>query len=148
MTSNFLCALKSRLSGQISFPHLHGDTQKGRYANLNHMGHFKTDSDRTFTNSIWYMTWRKWWYFYRMFQHEGGIDYRVNSRKFISHNNASDLAFPISSHRPFPSEADVKMAFSFNVPLVIISLKESNDSVLKAFQIRKEAIYLEEIEVI
>ena len=41
-----------------------------------------------------------------MFQHEGGIDYRVNSRKFISHNNASDLAFPISSHRPFPSEAD------------------------------------------
>ena len=49
---------------------------------------------------------------------------------------------------PFPSEADVKMAFSFNVPLVIISLKESNDSVLKAFQIRKEAIYLEEIEVI
>jgi hypothetical protein len=34
------------------------------------------------------------------------------------------------------------------VPLVIISLKESNDSVLKAFQIRKEAIYLEEIEVI
>jgi len=49
---------------------------------------------------------------------------------------------------PFPSEADVKMAFSFNVPLVIISLKERNDSVLKAFQIRKEAIYLEEIEVI
>jgi proteasome lid subunit RPN8/RPN11 len=49
---------------------------------------------------------------------------------------------------PFPSEADVKMALSFNVPLVIVSLKERNDSVVKAFQIRKEAIYLEEIEVI
>jgi proteasome lid subunit RPN8/RPN11 len=49
---------------------------------------------------------------------------------------------------PFPSEADVKMSFSFDVPLVIISLKERNDSVVKAFQIRKEAIYLEEIEVI
>ena len=49
---------------------------------------------------------------------------------------------------PFPSEADVKMALSFNVPLVIVSLKERNDSVVKAFQIGKEAIYLEEIEVI
>jgi len=48
----------------------------------------------------------------------------------------------------FPSETDVKMAFSFDVPLVIISLKERNDSVVKAFRIRKEAIYLEEIEVI
>ena len=43
---------------------------------------------------------------------------------------------------PFPSEADVKMAFSFDVPLVIISLKERDDSVVKAFQIRKEAILL------
>jgi len=49
---------------------------------------------------------------------------------------------------PFPSEADVKMSFSFDVPLVIISLKERNDSVVKAFQISKEAIYLQEIEVI
>jgi proteasome lid subunit RPN8/RPN11 len=49
---------------------------------------------------------------------------------------------------PFASVADVKMAFSFDVPLVIISLKEANDSVVKAFQIRKEAIYLDEIEVI
>lgn len=49
---------------------------------------------------------------------------------------------------PFPSEADVKMAFSFDVPLVIISLKERDDSFVKAFRIRKEAIYLEEIEVI
>ena len=49
---------------------------------------------------------------------------------------------------PFPSEADVKMAFSFDVPLVIISLKERDDSVVKAFRIRKEAIYMEEVEVI
>jgi proteasome lid subunit RPN8/RPN11 len=49
---------------------------------------------------------------------------------------------------PFPSETDVKMAFSFDVPLVIISLKERDNLVVKAFQIRKEAIYLEEIEVI
>jgi len=49
---------------------------------------------------------------------------------------------------PFPSEADVRMAFSFNVPLVIISLKESDDSVVKAFRIRKEAIYLQDVEVI
>jgi proteasome lid subunit RPN8/RPN11 len=49
---------------------------------------------------------------------------------------------------PFPSEADVKMAFSFDVPLVIISFKEGDDSVVKAFRIRKEAIYLEEVEVI
>ena len=49
---------------------------------------------------------------------------------------------------PFPSEADVKMALSFDIPLVIISLKEKDNSVVKAFRIRKEAIYLEEIEVI
>ena len=49
---------------------------------------------------------------------------------------------------PFPSEADVKMAFSFDVPLVIISLKEKDDSVVKAFRIRKEAIYLEDVEAI
>ena len=49
---------------------------------------------------------------------------------------------------PFPSEADLEMAFPFDVPLIIISLKEKDDSVVKAFRIRKEAIYLEEIEVI
>jgi proteasome lid subunit RPN8/RPN11 len=49
---------------------------------------------------------------------------------------------------PFPSEADVKMAFSFDIPLVIISLKERDDSIVKAFRIRKEAIYLEDVEVI
>ena len=49
---------------------------------------------------------------------------------------------------PFPSERDVKMALSFDVPWVIISLKDKDNSVVKAFRIRKEAIYLEEIEVI
>jgi len=66
-------------------------------------------------------------------------------------NQSMDIIAIYHSHPhtiPFPSEADVKMAFSFNVPLVIISLKETNDSVVRAFQIKKEAIYLEEIEVI
>lgn len=48
---------------------------------------------------------------------------------------------------PFPSETDVKLAFYPDVSSVIISLKEENP-VMKAFQISKEAIYLEEIEVI
>ena len=48
---------------------------------------------------------------------------------------------------PFPSETDVKLAFYPDVSSVIISLKEENP-VVKAFQIGKEAIYLEEIDVI
>jgi proteasome lid subunit RPN8/RPN11 len=47
---------------------------------------------------------------------------------------------------PFPSEIDVKLAFYPDVSSIIISLKEENP-VMKAFQISKEAIYLEEIEV-
>jgi len=49
---------------------------------------------------------------------------------------------------PFPSETDVKLTFYPDVSSVIISLKEEGNPVMKAFQIRKEAIYLEEIEVI
>ena len=49
---------------------------------------------------------------------------------------------------PFPSETDVKLAFYPDVSSIIISLKEEENPVMKAFQIRKEAIYLEEIEVI
>ena len=49
---------------------------------------------------------------------------------------------------PFPSETDVKLAFYPEISSVIISLKEEKNPVVKAFQIRKEAIYLEEIEVI
>jgi proteasome lid subunit RPN8/RPN11 len=49
---------------------------------------------------------------------------------------------------PFPSETDVKLAFYPDVSSVIISLKEEETPVMKAFQISKEVIYLEEIEVI
>jgi len=48
---------------------------------------------------------------------------------------------------PFPSETDVRLAFYPDVSSIIISLKEG-DPFVKAFQIGKEAIYLEEIEVI
>jgi proteasome lid subunit RPN8/RPN11 len=48
---------------------------------------------------------------------------------------------------PFPSETDVKLAFYPEISSIIISLKEK-DPVVKAFRIGKEAIYLEEIEVI
>lgn len=49
---------------------------------------------------------------------------------------------------PFPSATDVKMAFYPEVSSIIISLKEEKNPVVKAFQIEKDAIYLEEIEVI
>ena len=48
----------------------------------------------------------------------------------------------------FPSETDVKMAFYPEMSSVIISLKEKDNPVVKAFRIEKEAILLEEIEVI
>jgi len=49
---------------------------------------------------------------------------------------------------PFPSETDVKLAFYPEVASIIISLKEEQNPVAKAFRIGKEAICLEEIEVI
>jgi [CysO sulfur-carrier protein]-S-L-cysteine hydrolase len=49
---------------------------------------------------------------------------------------------------PFPSETDVKFAFYPEVASIIISLKEEQNPVVKAFRIGKEAIYLEEIEMI
>ncbi len=49
---------------------------------------------------------------------------------------------------PFPSETDVKLAFYPEISSIIISLEEEKDPRVKAFQIGKEAIYLEEIEVI
>ncbi len=48
---------------------------------------------------------------------------------------------------PFPSETDVKLAFYPEVFSVIISLKEERP-VVKAFRIREDAIYPEEIEVV
>ena len=49
---------------------------------------------------------------------------------------------------PFPSETDVKLAFYPEVGSIIISLKEEQNPTVKAFRIGKEAIYLEEIEMI
>ncbi len=49
---------------------------------------------------------------------------------------------------PFPSETDVKLAFYPEISSVIISLKEEDHPVMKAFSIGKDAIYPEEIEVI
>ncbi len=47
---------------------------------------------------------------------------------------------------PFPSETDVKLAYYPDVTSIIISLKEEIP-VVKAFKIREEAIYPEDIEV-
>ena len=49
---------------------------------------------------------------------------------------------------PFPSETDVQKTFDPEMPSIIISLKEKDEPVVKAFRISKEAICLEEIEVI
>lgn len=48
----------------------------------------------------------------------------------------------------FPSVTDVKLAFYPEVASIIISLKEKGNPVMKAFRIGKEAIYLEEIEIV
>src|SRR4030067_1937018 len=48
---------------------------------------------------------------------------------------------------PFPSQTDVRLAFYPEISSIIISLQEQ-DPIRKAFRIGKEAIYLEEIEVI
>jgi proteasome lid subunit RPN8/RPN11 len=48
---------------------------------------------------------------------------------------------------PFPSEIDVQKTVDPEMPSIIISLKEKDEPVVKAFRIRKEAIYLEEIEL-
>ena len=49
---------------------------------------------------------------------------------------------------PFPSETDVEMTAYPVLTSVIISLKEIDNPVMKAFQIDKEAIYLQEIELV
>jgi hypothetical protein len=43
---------------------------------------------------------------------------------------------------------DVQRTFDPEMPSIIISLKEKDDPMVKAFRIGKEAIYLEEIELI
>ena len=49
---------------------------------------------------------------------------------------------------PFPSETDVKLMFYPDISSVIISLKDEKAPVVRAFQIRPEAIYPVEVEVI
>ncbi len=49
---------------------------------------------------------------------------------------------------PFPSETDVKMTAYPELTSVIISLKEIEHPVMKAFQIYPEAVYLKEIEIV
>jgi proteasome lid subunit RPN8/RPN11 len=48
----------------------------------------------------------------------------------------------------FPSETDVQKTLDPEMPSIIISLKEKDEPVVKAFRISKEAICPEEIEVI
>jgi proteasome lid subunit RPN8/RPN11 len=48
---------------------------------------------------------------------------------------------------PFPSETDVKFAFYPDVASIIISLKEK-EPLVKAFRIKKDAIYLEEMDIL
>jgi proteasome lid subunit RPN8/RPN11 len=49
---------------------------------------------------------------------------------------------------PFPSETDVKMVLYPEVSSIVIPLKGGNNPMVKAFSIREEAIYPEEIKVI
>ena len=48
----------------------------------------------------------------------------------------------------FPSETDVKMAFYPEIISIIISLEDRDNPVVKAFQVDKETILAEEIEII
>jgi len=66
-------------------------------------------------------------------------------------NSSAELIAIYHSHPhtiPFPSEKDVQKVFDPEMPSIIISLKEKGKPVVKAFRIDKEAIYLEEIELI
>jgi proteasome lid subunit RPN8/RPN11 len=47
----------------------------------------------------------------------------------------------------FPSETDVKLAVLPELVSIIVSLKQKEEPVVKAFRISKEAIHIEEIEV-
>ncbi len=49
---------------------------------------------------------------------------------------------------PFPSETDVAMNAYPELTSIIISLKEIDNPVMKAFQIDHEAIYLKEVEIV
>ena len=48
---------------------------------------------------------------------------------------------------PFPSETDVELAVLPELVSIIVSLKQKEEPVVRAFRISKEAIHIEEIEV-
>ena len=69
----------------------------------------------------------------------------------VMENSSMEMVAIYHSHPhtiPFPSETDVQKTFDPEMPSVIISLKEKDEPVVKAFRILEEAICLEEIEVI
>ena len=69
----------------------------------------------------------------------------------VMENSSMEMVAIYHSHPhtiPFPSETDVQKTLDPRMPTVIISLKEKHEPVVKAFRISKEAICLEEIEVI
>jgi [CysO sulfur-carrier protein]-S-L-cysteine hydrolase len=68
----------------------------------------------------------------------------------VMENSAMEMVAIYHSHPhtiPFPSETDIQKTFDSKIPSIIISLKEKDEPVVKAFRISKEAIYLEEIEI-
>jgi proteasome lid subunit RPN8/RPN11 len=69
----------------------------------------------------------------------------------VMENSSMEMVAIYHSHPhtiPFPSETDVQKTFDPEMPSIIISLKEKDEPVVKAFRILKEVICLEEIEVI
>jgi len=75
---------------------------------------------------------------------------QLNAFKEMENRSMEMIAFYYSHPHtiPFPSEVDVKKTIDPEMPSIIISLKEKDEPVMKAFLIRKEAICLEEIEII
>ena len=69
----------------------------------------------------------------------------------VMENSSMEMVAIYHSHPhtiPFPSEMDVQRTFDPEMPSIIISLKEKDEPMVKAFRIGKEAIDLEEIELI
>ena len=69
----------------------------------------------------------------------------------VMENSSMEMVAIYHSHPrtiPFPSETDVEKTFDPEMLSIIISLKEKEGPVVRAFRIGREAIYLEEIEII
>ena len=84
------------------------------------------------------------------------VEFLMDSREQLNafeemEKTSMDIVAIYHSHLhtiPFPSEMDVQRTCSLETPSIIISLKEDDEPVVKAFRIGKEAIYLEEIGLI